>query len=255
MPADESTHIAANSSAPRGRPAVQDEPAPPCIRLRPGFRSRRRGDPPWSPVLAVTGSESTTALDSDELWIDCAGDESQSPEGSWSDFQAVFGKLIDYCDLEKSQSPEGSWSDFHLAEIAHVVQRLSQDVAIPRRVLVRFLPGGISGGAASVRTCRNPPKGPGPISTWQRPVYYEARPRKIVAIPRRVLVRFPHDQRKRMRQETPLMMSQSPEGSWSDFHVAPHHYHGSFIERRCRNPPKGPGPISTSRVFFRNSKA
>ncbi len=117
---------------------------------------------------------------------------SQSPVGSWADFHRKKRVEARNPNRRLSQSPEGSWADFHLVPIAGTTTLTSSG-------------------------CRNPPKGPGPISTeneWGEVSggYY------YVAIPRRVLVRFPRKMDDRVPSDEAAQMSQSPEGSWADFH-------------------------------------
>ncbi len=64
----------------------------------------------------------------------------------------------------------------------------------------------------------------------------------MVAIPRRVLLGFPLWDAENSAYK--IKVSQSPEGSYSDFHC----YCFTRMRRKaalCRNPPKGPTRIST----------
>ena len=137
-----------------------------------------------------------------------------------------------------SQSPEGSTTDFHY----HLCRGLLWSVSIPRRVHHRFpllARHAKSGGRNSVsiprrvhhrfpRTvggddfgsnslCLNPPKGPPPISTL-----------------------FKGDGGKNAWKS----LSQSPEGSTTDFHGSEDCVPPEWLQKGL-NPPKGPPPIST----------
>ncbi len=107
-------------------------------------------------------------------------------------------------------------------------------VAIPRRVPRRFPRH--DGGAItrSSSSCRNPPKGPSPISTSIRWVFPTTI--SVVAIPRRVPRRFPQSTRR-----SPMIfmtaMSQSPEGSLADFHRTP--VECIMVRRRPSQSPEG----------------
>ncbi len=170
------------------------------------------------------------------------GLKSQSPEGSWSDFHRARHRNGGVLFCRMSQSPEGSWSDFHHPEYVrfyagHVVSQ-SPEGSWSDFHHVRFPSGNLQS-----RWCRNPPKGPGPISTTGASTAGRSGP-EVVAIPRRVLVRFPHRALDSTSGEW-REVSQSPEGSWSDFHCSVESGVQSTVTLGSRNPPKGPGPIST----------
>ncbi len=115
---------------------------------------------------------------------------SQSPEGSTSDFHQKETTTPSATTNYGSQSPEGSTSDFHRRFV--IGENLLHLVSIPRRVHIRFPHSdGLHPLVSETRKCLNPPKGPHPISTT-----------KPICFP----------------EPTPIV-SQSPEGSTSDFHL------------------------------------
>ena len=163
---------------------------------------------------------------------------SQSPEGSSADFHlwafststrstsasrnppkgpqpiSTERKLRKEAQKEdKSQSPEGSSADFH-QEVRKAWQQGATKSQSPEGSSADF-----HDRTVTVRGCN-----------------------VHVAIPRRVLSRFPLN--LGLGAQTANFLSQSPEGSSADFHLP----QGAVVltpSSQRRNPPKGPQPIST----------
>ena len=141
---------------------------------------------------------------------------SQSPEGSAADFHCSPSAIHSPRPVRMSQSPEGSAADFH-ARIRHHPADLFTSQS-PEGSAADFHGSCGLMIPRSVMNCLNPPKGPPPISTLSNVRLF-------------------------FSLET---LSQSPEGSAADSHLA------TWIALddpawMCLNPPKGPPPIPTGR--------
>ena len=141
---------------------------------------------------------------------------SQSPVGVHCRFPRLFFFALGVCSV--SQSPAGSTADFHRKNFSVVEKDKTAVSQSPAGSTADFhLPNTFKPFERCPRNCRNPPKGPLPISTTFFGHSSDVGDVRYVAIPRRVHCRFPRA-RKIAQVNAPEGLSQSPAGSTADFH-------------------------------------